>query len=195
MLARIQLLPVALVLLLVAALIALPGCSMRGKKKEAKADQTPVVTAKSSDEVAAEKTEDEGDADSSTADDRMTEAAPEPETEPSSMDSSSTRGRSFDDPAPAIDEEAPAPEPAYAAEEEPPVRPAARRRASRYAAEQVEEAPQVEEAAAGADYVVAKGDTISKIARLHNLSPRKLMEINHITDPRKLKVGQKLVIP
>lgn len=207
MLARIQLLPVALVLLLAAALIALPGCSMRGKKKEPKADKTPVVTAKSSDEVAAEKAEGEGDTTAATTDDRTAEATPAPEADAtaapessdSAMDSGSTRGRSFDEPAPAAEEAAPTPEPSYAAEEEQPAptRSHAKRRASRHAVEPVEEAaaPVEASAAGGTDYVVAKGDTISKIARMHKLSPRKLMEANHITDPRKLKVGQKLVIP
>ncbi len=204
MLARIQLLPVALVLLLAAALIALPGCSMRGKKKEPKADKSPVVTAKSSDEVAAESGE--GDTTAATTDDRTAEATPAPEAEAApapessdtAMDSGSTRGRSFDEPAPAAEEPAPTPEPSYAAEEEQPApaRSHAKRRASRHAVEPVEEAAPVEASAAdGSDYVVAKGDTISKIARMHKLSPRKLMETNHITDPRKLKVGQKLVIP
>jgi len=44
-------------------------------------------------------------------------------------------------------------------------------------------------------YVVAKGDTLSSIAVHYNVSVASLKSANNITDERKLRVGQKLVIP
>jgi LysM repeat protein len=48
---------------------------------------------------------------------------------------------------------------------------------------------------AGKTYVVAKGDNPVTIARKFKVSYDSLLELNHIDDPRKLKVGQKLLIP
>jgi LysM repeat protein len=42
---------------------------------------------------------------------------------------------------------------------------------------------------------VAKGDTLSSIAVHYNVSVASLKSANGITDERKLRVGQKLVIP
>jgi len=47
----------------------------------------------------------------------------------------------------------------------------------------------------GREHVVAKGDTLSSIAAHYKVKVAGLEKINHITDDRKLQVGQKLVIP
>ena len=47
----------------------------------------------------------------------------------------------------------------------------------------------------GKTYVVAKGDNPVTIARKFKVSYDSLLELNHIDDPRKLKIGQKLLIP
>lgn len=44
-------------------------------------------------------------------------------------------------------------------------------------------------------YTVKSGDTISRIARKFQVSPRAIMQSNGITDPRSLSVGTKLTIP
>ena len=54
-------------------------------------------------------------------------------------------------------------------------------------------------AAASADsgktYTVVKGDNPVSIAKKHKVSESELLAVNHIDDPRKLKIGQKLIIP
>ena len=47
----------------------------------------------------------------------------------------------------------------------------------------------------GKVYVVAKGDNPVTIARKFKVSYDDLLALNHIDDPRKLKIGQKLLIP
>jgi LysM repeat protein len=44
-------------------------------------------------------------------------------------------------------------------------------------------------------YIVAKGDTPVTIAKKFKVSYDDLIALNHIDDPRKLRVGQKLLIP
>jgi LysM repeat protein len=44
-------------------------------------------------------------------------------------------------------------------------------------------------------HVVAKGETLSAIAARYKVTVAALKEANHISDERKLRVGQKLVIP
>lgn len=44
-------------------------------------------------------------------------------------------------------------------------------------------------------YTVAKGDTLTKIARKFKTTPTAIMTANNITDPRKLSIGTKLKIP
>jgi len=44
-------------------------------------------------------------------------------------------------------------------------------------------------------YVVAKGDNPVLIAKKFKVSYDDLLALNHIDDPRKLKIGQKLLIP
>jgi LysM repeat protein len=47
----------------------------------------------------------------------------------------------------------------------------------------------------GNTYVVKKGDNPVTIAKKLKVSYDDLMELNHIEDPRKLRIGQKLLIP
>ncbi|HUE40457.1 MAG TPA: LysM domain-containing protein [Chthoniobacterales bacterium] len=47
----------------------------------------------------------------------------------------------------------------------------------------------------GKTYVVAKGDNPVTIAKKFKISYDDLVTLNHIDDPRKLKIGQKLLIP
>ncbi|MGI9086701.1 MAG: LysM peptidoglycan-binding domain-containing protein [Chthoniobacterales bacterium] len=47
----------------------------------------------------------------------------------------------------------------------------------------------------GKTYVVAKGDNPVKIAKHLKVSESELLSVNHIDDPRKLQIGQKLIIP
>ena len=49
-------------------------------------------------------------------------------------------------------------------------------------------------AAAEAIHIVASGDTPSGIARQYGMSAKNLMRINHITDPTKLQIGQRLFV-
>jgi nucleoid-associated protein YgaU len=44
-------------------------------------------------------------------------------------------------------------------------------------------------------YTVAKGDSPVSIAKKFKVSHDELLALNHIDDPRKLKIGQKLLIP
>ncbi|MDQ6766115.1 MAG: LysM peptidoglycan-binding domain-containing protein [Verrucomicrobiota bacterium] len=47
----------------------------------------------------------------------------------------------------------------------------------------------------GNTYVVAKGDNPVKIAKKYKISESELLAANHIEDPRKLQIGQKLIVP
>ena len=47
----------------------------------------------------------------------------------------------------------------------------------------------------GKVYIVVKGDNPVTIARKLKVSYDELIELNHIDDPRKLQIGQKLLIP
>ncbi|MDQ6912242.1 MAG: LysM peptidoglycan-binding domain-containing protein [Verrucomicrobiota bacterium] len=44
-------------------------------------------------------------------------------------------------------------------------------------------------------YTVVKGDSPVKIAKKLKVSESELLSVNHIDDPRKLQIGQKLIIP
>src|SRR5690242_1276985 len=94
MLNRTQFLPAGLCALLAVSLIALPGCGGRSKKKEAKVDTAPVVTAKGSEEVAAEKAS--ADAGPAVQADAAPTAEPAPEAASPDM-GGSTRGRAFEE--------------------------------------------------------------------------------------------------
>ncbi len=52
-----------------------------------------------------------------------------------------------------------------------------------------------ENADSGKTYVVAKGDNPVTIAKKLKVSYDELIALNHIEDPRKLQIGQKLLIP
>lgn len=47
----------------------------------------------------------------------------------------------------------------------------------------------------GGKYIVKKGDTVWGIASRHGVNQTKLMEVNGISDPRKLRLGMSLIIP
>jgi LysM repeat protein len=49
--------------------------------------------------------------------------------------------------------------------------------------------------AAGNTHTVAKGETLTSIARTHKVSVEELQKFNHIENDRKLQIGQTLVIP
>ena len=55
--------------------------------------------------------------------------------------------------------------------------------------------PQVAPETAGSEYVVAKGDSLAKIAKKNGVTLKALEEANPGVVPTKLKIGQKLVIP
>jgi hypothetical protein len=46
-----------------------------------------------------------------------------------------------------------------------------------------------------ADYTVAQGDTLVKIAQRFNTSVERIQAFNNLSDPRALRIGAKLVIP
>jgi LysM repeat protein len=50
-------------------------------------------------------------------------------------------------------------------------------------------------AASGKTHLVQQGDSIFRIASRYNVDQKALMRANSITDPRKMKIGMKLVIP
>ncbi len=47
----------------------------------------------------------------------------------------------------------------------------------------------------GKSYIVGKGDNPVKIAKKLKVSEAELLAVNHIDDPRKLQIGQKLIVP
>ncbi len=58
------------------------------------------------------------------------------------------------------------------------------------------EAPHAEPAtASGPQHTVAKGETLTSIAKHYNISIAELHKANKITDDRKLQIGQVLIIP
>ena len=56
----------------------------------------------------------------------------------------------------------------------------------------VVEAPKLEQSKT---YVVKQGDSLSHIAHRFNVSMRDLMSLNKITNPNKVRIGQKLMLP
>ena len=50
-------------------------------------------------------------------------------------------------------------------------------------------------AAGGSTHVVARGETLTSIAKLHKVGIDELQKFNHIENDRKLQIGQTLVIP
>jgi LysM repeat protein len=47
----------------------------------------------------------------------------------------------------------------------------------------------------GNSHIVARGETLTSIARSHNVSVSELQKYNHIDNPLKLQAGQTLLIP
>ena len=47
----------------------------------------------------------------------------------------------------------------------------------------------------GNSHVVAKGETLTSIARMHKVSVEDLQKTNHIENDRKLQIGQTIIIP
>jgi LysM repeat protein len=47
----------------------------------------------------------------------------------------------------------------------------------------------------GRTHVVAKGETLTSIAKMHKVTIGELQKINHIEDDRKLQIGQTLILP
>ena len=44
-------------------------------------------------------------------------------------------------------------------------------------------------------HIVVKGDSLDKIAKVHNVQVTELLKLNKITDPKKLQIGQQLALP
>ncbi len=55
--------------------------------------------------------------------------------------------------------------------------------------------PPVARAVAAATHIVVKGDALEKIAKLHNVPVADLLKLNNISDPKKLQIGQQLLLP
>lgn len=53
----------------------------------------------------------------------------------------------------------------------------------------------VEAAESSTTHVVAKGETLTSIAKKHKVNLGELLELNKITDDRKLQIGQTLTLP
>jgi len=47
----------------------------------------------------------------------------------------------------------------------------------------------------GNSHVVAKGETLTSIAKMHKVSVEELQRFNHIENDRKLQIGQTIMIP
>ena len=50
-------------------------------------------------------------------------------------------------------------------------------------------------AASGSTHIVARGETLISIAKMHKVAVDDLQKLNHIENERKLQIGQTLVIP
>lgn len=55
--------------------------------------------------------------------------------------------------------------------------------------------PHVEPDLVGVVHVVRRGETVYRIAKTYGISPRELMELNDLRDPRLLEVGMEVFIP
>jgi 2',3'-cyclic-nucleotide 2'-phosphodiesterase/3'-nucleotidase len=44
-------------------------------------------------------------------------------------------------------------------------------------------------------HIVVKGESLEKIAKTHGTTIAELQKLNRITDPKKLQIGQQLVLP
>jgi lysozyme len=50
-------------------------------------------------------------------------------------------------------------------------------------------------ASGGNTYTVARGETLTSIAKMHNVTVSELQKFNHIENDRKLQIGQTILIP
>ena len=50
-------------------------------------------------------------------------------------------------------------------------------------------------AGSGNSHIVARGETLTSIAKMHNVNVSELQKFNHIDNPLKLQAGQTLLIP
>ncbi len=44
-------------------------------------------------------------------------------------------------------------------------------------------------------HIVVKGDSLDKIARTYNATVAELLKLNKITDPKKIQIGQQIILP
>ena len=63
-----------------------------------------------------------------------------------------------------------------------------------HAAAEFAPAPRVV-APTGNVHIIVKGDSLDKIAKMHNTTIAELQRINKITDPKKLQIGQQIILP
>lgn len=59
----------------------------------------------------------------------------------------------------------------------------------------VEQAPATLEGAGVQTHTVASGESLSRIANRYGVSVREIQQLNNITDPNKIRIGQKLKLP
>ena len=59
----------------------------------------------------------------------------------------------------------------------------------------VTEAPKPTTQQSGNSHVVAKGETLTSIAKMHKVTVEELQKFNHIENDRKLQIGQTIMIP
>jgi len=59
----------------------------------------------------------------------------------------------------------------------------------------VEKAPESIDAAGASSYTIQKGDSLGKVAARAGVSVREIQELNNITDPNKIRIGQKILLP
>ena len=52
-----------------------------------------------------------------------------------------------------------------------------------------------ERASAANTHTVARGETLTSIAKMHNVTVSELEKVNHIENDRKLQIGQTLILP
>jgi len=95
-------------------------------------------------------------------------------------------------PVVAADEPAPAPIMPPSRIDTPPVAPP---RPSARPAVPVGPVSKSPESAGAVSYTVQKGDSLSKIAAKAGVSSRELAELNNITNPNSIRIGQKLLLP
>jgi len=90
---------------------------------------------------------------------------------------------------------APAPAPSTPSVAEPPAAPAPAVVAPEAAPAAEAPAPRAEPTGGGVRHVVAKGETLTSIAKLYNIPIAELHKANKIANDRKLQIGQVLSIP